>query len=110
MVDFRLGRFSYGEADRVSVRQTTWALVESAPHRRHCDGRGNQGFHGRNWGLPGSMLWLPSEDVMPLRLVGRSWGKAWQSRSVVPASFSRKLVLLAADGAIILNVRFQAAF
>ena len=36
-----------------------------------------------------ALLPLPA-DAVPLRPVGRSWGKVWQSKSVDPATFSRK--------------------
>src|SRR5215208_5952611 len=55
-----------------------------------------------------ALLPLPA-DAVPLRPVGRSWGKVWQSISVDPATFSRRQGLRAVGGVTILNARFLAA-
>jgi hypothetical protein len=60
-------------------------------------------------GTSASLLLPLPADAVPLRPVGRSWGKAWQSISVDPATFSRKRGLLEAGGVTILNARYPAA-
>ena len=60
-------------------------------------------------GSSASALLPPPADAVPLRPVGRSWGKVWQSKSVDPATFFKRQGLRAVDGATILNARFRAA-
>ena len=104
-------RRSHGNEDGpVPDRQRWWWLVESAPHRRQCDGRGIASFRGRDWGLPRATLHMPPRGraaVNPTSC-GRSWGKAWRIRNVVHVAFSSRTTCPEVDGAIIRSARFQA--
>lgn len=99
---------SHIAARSVTDRQSSRALVESAPHRRRCEGRGIASHRGRDWGLLRTPRSMPPQGRAALTSIGRSWGKAWRIRNVAPVASSRRTTCPAAVGATIRSARFPA--